>query len=111
MPDALRELKALLQLQRTHLLRGELDALGAISLGIQDLAQEATAAGSAKDLLAIKALASANAPLIAAALRGVQAARKRLAEIAGHCPATATYAADGTAVTYGRDPVAFERRL
>lgn len=111
MADTLRELTALLKQQRALLVRGEFAALGELSIRIQDLADRLTPAAPIDDLRRIKSLASGNAPLIIAALRGIQAARKRLADITGPTPATATYAADGSPVSYGRDSVAFEKRL
>lgn len=111
MTDALRELATLLKQQRAHLVRGEFAALGELSLRIQYLADRAIPAAPMDDLRKIKALASENAPLLTAALRGIQAARKRIADVTGAAPATASYAADGSPVSHGRDPVAFEKRL
>lgn len=111
MPDASRELITLLVKERSDLLRGDFPALREAAAAIENLSEKLTATKDVQSLTRVKDLAHANAALITAALRGVQAAQKRLTEISGLAPATGTYAPDGTAVPHGRDRVAFERRL
>lgn len=88
-PDTL---ESLLDATRAALLAGDLDALAALSLALETALDGAplTAAQAA----ALRDRADRNARLIAAASRGVRAARRRLAEVTA-CQGLVTYDAAG----------------
>lgn len=86
------DLESLLDATRAALLAGDLDGLAGLTRQLE--AALAGAALSPADLAALQLRASHNARLIAAASRGVRAARRRLAEVTA-CQGLVTYDAAG----------------
>ncbi|MCB6177957.1 hypothetical protein LHP98_07410 [Rhodobacter sp. Har01] len=106
MPDS--HLESLLLGTRDALLSGDLSRLGALS----EETEQALAAGvppDAAEAERLRALAERNRPLLAAAIRGVKAAQRRAAEVAGH-GSFVTYDARGNRDILGRAPAAPVRR-
>lgn len=101
------ELHGLLADTRTALLAGDLAALSAMAERTE--AAIATLPASRAELVELQAGAARNAALLAAGLRGVRAARRRLAEIAGY-GRFSTYDAQGRLGLVGGAPAKPMRR-
>lgn len=101
-------LESLLDETRDALLAGDLSRLGALA----DRTEQALAASSPAGLAEpgrLRDLSRRNEALLAAAIRGVKAARRRAVEVAGH-GRFATYDAQGKRADMGAPAAALVRR-
>lgn len=102
--DPLSGLVALLEEERRVLLAGDFAALADLGDRKERLLAiaESSTRPDAPGLAALRSAAEANRLLLAAALRGVRAARERLDTARSGGPALSTYDASGRAETHGR---------
>ncbi|WP_375262885.1 hypothetical protein [Palleronia sp.] len=110
MSRASKKLIDLLDTERKALLSGDLAAAIALAERKEVLAAKLeTETPDADDVRAVQSRAKRNAELLAAALKGAQAAREKITFILAAKPFT-TYGSDGRSMSLGQSGGGFERR-
>lgn len=107
----LRVLEGLLDAERHAIRNGEFEGLSQLSEKKEKLLDRLEQSDlSAKDLGHLRSKAEANQRLLAAAIKGVRAARRRLEMIRQAAHGLNTYNSQGQARTIGSSVGSFERR-